>query len=339
MIDQPIRKRGAMRLLATAGILLALSLPAIAAGEFIVSAKEANDEKAVFATVESANVVPARARIGGTVASLDVRQGDAVKGGQVLATIADEKLTLQLNSLDAQIASLQAQVKQAQTDLDRIEPLVQGGVMARSRLDEARTGLNVAQNALASQVAQKSVLQQQLVEGKVLAPSDGRVLTVPLTKGSVVMAGDTLATVADGKLVLRLRVPERHARFLKAGDRIRVDGPAFGDENTHFGTISLVYPQIEDGRVVADAAVEGLNPYFVGERIRVWVSSGARETLVVPSSYVFTHFGVDYVYLAQADGSKIEAPVQRGRPMPTPEMTDGIEILSGLKPGDKLVQP
>ena len=43
------------------------------------TAGELGDEKAVFATVESANVVPARARIGGTVVQLAVRQGD--RGG------------------------------------------------------------------------------------------------------------------------------------------------------------------------------------------------------------------------------------------------------------------
>ena len=80
-------------------------------------------------------------------------------------------------------------------------------------------------------------------------------------------------------------MPERHARFLKAGDRVRVDGEALGANGAAFGTITLVYPQIENGRVVADAKVAGLGDYFVGERIRVWVFSGSRSTVVVPSSY------------------------------------------------------
>ena len=75
------------------------------------------DQKAVFATVESPNVVPARSRIGGTIASLAVRQGDTVTPGQVIAVVGDDKLLLQINSLDAQIAGLQSQLAQAQTDL------------------------------------------------------------------------------------------------------------------------------------------------------------------------------------------------------------------------------
>ena len=96
---------------------------ALAQETFTVAPKTVADEKAVFATVESANVVPARARIGGTVVELAVKEGDAVKQGQVVATIGDEKLALQMKSLDAQIAGLEAQLAQAQTDLTRAEDL------------------------------------------------------------------------------------------------------------------------------------------------------------------------------------------------------------------------
>ena len=50
------------------------------------------DEKAVFATVESISVVPARGRIGGIVVQLNVREGDSVTSGQAIAAIGDEKL-------------------------------------------------------------------------------------------------------------------------------------------------------------------------------------------------------------------------------------------------------
>ena len=48
---------------------------ALAEETFIVAPQTVADEKAVFATVESANIVPARARIGGTVVQLAVRRG------------------------------------------------------------------------------------------------------------------------------------------------------------------------------------------------------------------------------------------------------------------------
>ncbi len=318
------------------GVVAALACSAHAADSFTVAPVVISDEKAVFATVESARIVAARARIGGTVAELAVKDGDRVERGQVLATVGDEKLVLQLRSLDAQIAGLDAQVAQSQTDFARIEGLVERGTLPRTRFDEARTALNVAQNAYRSRVAERSVVQQQLSEGQVLVPTTGRVLKVPVTVGTVLLAGEPVATIAEGNFVLRLRVPERHARFLKAGDSIRLDGADIGQSGPRFGTMRLVYPQLEDGRVVADAAVEGLGDYFVGERIRVWISGGERSAFVIPARFIITRFGVDYVRVRQDERTVVDVPVQRGRDLPRPDMPDGLEILSGLTTGDRL---
>jgi RND family efflux transporter MFP subunit len=328
-----------MRIAAMILALLAFSAQrALAQETFTVEPKRVADEKAVFATVESANIVPARARIGGTVAELKVKDGDEVKQGQVLATVGDEKLVLQLKSLDAQIAGLEAQLAQAKTDLDRAQELFSKGTIPKARFDQAQTAFNVANNAHRARIAERSVVQQQLSEGRVLAPTDGRVLQVPVTAGTVILPGEPVARIAEKNFVLRLRVPERHARFLKSGDRVRVDSEELGANGAKFGTIKLVYPQIQDGRVVADANVKGLGDYFVGERIRVWVSAGKRESVIVPGKFIVTRFGIDYARVRQGKGV-IDVPVQRGRELPRPDMPDALEILSGLRAGDVLVRP
>jgi len=325
------------------GILVAAALAlttqaAFAQQTFTVAQKAVADEKAVFATVESASVVPARARIGGTVAALNVKEGDAVKQGQVIATVGDEKLALQMKSLDAQISALEAQVAQAQTDFTRAEDLFSRGTVPKTTLDQARTALNVASNMLKARTAERSVIQQQVTEGNVLAPASGRVLKVPLTVGTVILPGEAVASVAEQNFILRLRVPERHARFLKSGDSVRIAGEELGKSGAQFGTIKLVYPQIEDGRVIADAAVANLGDYFVGERIRVWVSAGERDSTIVPAAFIVTRFGIDYARLRKG-AETIEVPVQRGRDVPRPDMPDALEILSGLHDGDVLVHP
>jgi RND family efflux transporter MFP subunit len=319
-------------------ILAGLAGPA-AADTFSVAPATIGDPKAVFATVESANVVPARARIGGTLAELKVKHGDHVERGNVIATVGDDKLILQMKSLDAQIAGLEAQLAQTQLDLTRSEDLFGRGTIPRARLDEARTAHNVASNSHRARIAERSVIAQQLAEGSVLAPTSGRVLKVPVTPGSVVLAGEAVAVIAEQDFVLRLRVPERHARFLKVGDPIRVDGEELGAPGPLAGTIRLVYPQVEDGRVVADAAVDGLGDYFVARRVRVWLAAGERSAIVVPATYLTTRFGIDYVRVRLAGDKTTDVVVQRGRATPRPDLPDGLEILSGLKAGDILVQP
>lgn len=321
-------------------VAAALMLPAaLAAAETLtVVERSIADEKAVFATVESISVVPARSRIGGTVAQLNVREGDAVKRGQAIAVIGDQKLVLQLKSLDAQIEALQAQANQAQIDFTRTEGLVERGTVPRIKLDETRTALNIAENGLRARTAERAVVDQQLSEGQVLAPEDGRVLKRLIVIGSVVLQGDPVVMIAQQDFKLRLRIPERHARLLKAGDRIRVEGAELTEQSSKWGVIDLVYPQIEEGRVVADAKVEGLGEYFVGDRLRVWIAGDERPAFVIPSSYVKTRFGIDYVQLRQGDRA-VDVPVQRGRELPTPELPNGLEILSGIRAGDQLVQP
>jgi len=321
-------------------VLIGVALPAAPARAetLTVAARTVADEKAVFATVESISVVPARGRLGGTVVQLSVREGDRVRRGQAIAAIGDEKLVLQMKSLDAQIGALRAQSNQAQIDFTRTEGLVERGTLPRVKLDETRTALNVADNGLRAKTAERAVVNQQVTEGQVLAPDDGRVLKRLVTVGSVVLPGDAIATIAQQNFRLRLRVPERHAAFLKSGDRIRLDGAEVSSEASKWGVIDLVYPQIEDGRVIADASVEGLGEYFVGDRLRVWISGGARKVFVIPASYVTTRFGIDYVRIRQADRT-IETPVQRGRDLPSPELPNGLEILSGVRVGDQLVQP
>lgn len=322
-----------------AALLALMMRPALADESFAVAPTTIADEKAVFATVESANVVPARARIGGTVAQLSVKEGDRVSQGQVVAIVGDDKLVLQMKSLDAQISGLEAQLTQTQSDLARAEDLFSRGTIPKTRLDETRTAFNVATNAHRARIAERSVLEQQLAEGKVLAPAAGRVLKVPVTAGTVILPGEPVATIAEQNFVLRLRVPERHARFLKAGDPVRIDGEELGKGGAQFGTIKLVYPQIEDGRVVADAEVAGLGDYFVSERIRVWISGGERSGFLVPASFIVTRFGIDYARVRQDEKAAIDVPVQRGRELPRPDMPDALEILSGLRPGDVLVRP
>jgi len=326
-------------LLRLAGMLAMLAVPAHAQTTFTVALRPLADAKAVFATVESQNVVPARARIGGTIVDLSVRDGDEVTQGQTIALVGDEKLQLQLHSLDAQIVGLRAQLAQAQADFTRADALARTGAVSRQQLDQARTAVDVANSTLAARIAERGVVAQQVTEGAVLAPTTGRVLQVPFTKGTVVLPGDTVAQVAEGNFVLRLSLPEEHARYLHKGDKVRLDGADLGKSGPVFGTIVLLYPQVLDGRVLADAAVPGLGGYFVGLRIRVWISAGERMSYVVPRHFVLNRFGLSYVRRREPNGMTIDIPVQLGRDTPEPDMPDGVEVLSGLRAGDVLVAP
>ena len=312
-------------------VLLLAASPALA-DPLVVRETEIADRKAVIATVEPVHQLVARARIGGTIAALSIKEGDDVTASAVVAQVADAKLALQMQALDSRIASLKSQRDQAKTDFDRIADLARRGVSTQTQADQAKTNLEVAERNLAALKGDREVIAQQASEGAVLAPAAGRVLSVPVSVGRVVMPGETIATLAQDKYILRLQLPERHAKFLRAGDRVAVGARGLVDDAaaTREGRVRIVYPEIQGGRVIADVKVDGLGDYFVGERTLAWVSAGARRVIVVPAAFVFRRAGVNYV--KTADGSEIV--VQPGE-----RHGDGIEILAGLADGDALVAP
>jgi len=316
-------------------LLLLAASPALA-DPLVVREVEIADRKAVIATVEPVHQLVARARIGGAIAALSITEGDDVTAGALVAQVADAKLALQMQALDSRIASLKSQRDQAKTDYDRIADLARRGVSTQTQADQAKTNFEVAERNLTAMKGDREVIAQQSSEGAVLAPAAARVLTVPVSVGRVVMPGETIATLAEDKYILRLQLPERHARFLRAGDRVLIGARGLSDEDaaTREGRVRIVYPEIQGGRVVADVEVSGLGDYFVGERTRVYVDAGERKAVVIPAAYVYRRAAVNYVKLADGD----EVVVQPGE-VHDDNGAKTIEILSGLVDGDKVVTP
>jgi RND family efflux transporter MFP subunit len=281
--------------------------------------------KAVYGRVEARDRIPARARLGGTLVSLSVAEGDVVAQGDVLAEIVDEKLGFQLAALDAQGQALAAQLANAQAELTRGEELLAQGVTTAQRLDALRTQVDVVTGQIAALEAQRQVVAQQAAEGAVLAPVAGRVLDVPVAQGAVVMPGEAVAQIGGGGIFLRLAVPERHAANLSEGDAIQIESA----EGVAEGRLVKVYPLIENGRVVADVEVAGLSERFVDARVLVRLPVGERAALLVPEVALVTRGGVDFVAL-EAAGLRTVVPGERV----TVDGVAMVEVLTGLQAGD-----
>lgn len=303
------------------------------AGTFEVTPTSTTEWKSVYGRIEARDLVPARARIGGTVAELLVTEGDLVTQGQKIAVIRDDKLAFQVAAVDAQLAALAAQLARAEAELARGQALVDKGVVTAQRLDQLRTDVDVTRNQIAATEAQKSVIVQQEAEGDVLAPAAGRVLTTPVTRNGVVMAGEAVATVGGGGFFLRLAVPERHAGGLKEGASIRVT--TVGGEMS--GRLAKIYPQIENGRVIADVEVADLDTAFVDARVLVELPVGERKALLVPAAALTNRFGIDFVRVGTSAG-EVERAVVIGERIDR-DGTEMVEIMTGVSAGEQVVLP
>ena len=326
---------------AALAVAMAALLPASGtarAADFTVRSVEVPELKGVFGEVKSRTVVPARARIGGTVRSVTVSEGDSVREGDEIALVVDDKNALNLNAADAKLKELQSQLDNAKLELDRAQQLLARGAASQARLDTAKTLFDVATNEVPASDPDRAVILQRAREGAVLAPADGRVLTVPVTPGSVVLAGDEIARVASGPYSLRLSLPERHAASIREGGTVRIGERGISQDKAGSpatarpGRIVKVYPEISAGRVMADVEVDGLGSYFVNERTLVWVEIGRRSVLAVPAALIRTQHGIDYVTLATA-GGPLDVPVILGERFAGDD-GERVEILTGLKDGD-----
>ena len=316
--------------------LIALVVLAVSSGPSVADPlvlTSIQEWKAVYGQIEPRDRVPARARIGGTLVELAVAEGDTVAAGQPIASIVDPKMDFQIDALAAQRTSAAAQLENAKAELKRGEDLLKQGVTTIQRLDALKTQVDVLNGQIAALDAQTDVIRQTRSEGQVLSPSDGRVLDVPLSKGAVVMPGDSIAVVATGGTFLRLAVPERLGPGLREGDPIVIEGAGMTAE----GRLVKVYPLVEKGRVVADVEVGGLSDRLIDARVLVRLPVGSHDGLLVPAASVVTRGGLDFVTVAGKDG-----PVERTVVTGTRQTVDGVEmveVLSGLAVGDDVLPP
>ncbi len=313
---------------------MAAVVPSPPAGVLIVQEVLAPDYKVVAAVLTNRDIGDARARIGGTLQQVYVREGVEVRRGQLLAVVIDQRLSLEAQAGGASLAAAEAMAERARGDLQRAEVLFDRGFYSQARIDAVRAEARSAEAQARAARAQANAAGAVANQGRVYAPADGRVTRLPIPQGAVVLPGDVVVAISTGARVLRIELPEGEASLLREGQDIRI----LGDENGPIRTarVRQVYPAIDNGMVTADLDATNLEGEFIGARVRVLAPAGERMAFVIPARYIVTRYGVDYVRLWR-DGTAIEVPIQRGGRTPLDNMEDGVEILSGLRVGDRIV--
>ncbi|MDE4191726.1 HlyD family secretion protein [Phaeobacter gallaeciensis] len=193
-------------------------------------------------------------RIAGRVATVEVKEGDLVETGQLVATIETRELEAQLSRAQAEYASVESQVAAAEAaiaqaearllladqELERTRELVSRGVATAETLDVrlsdhkvAEANLTVAEASLLSQ--QRAVdaarfaieeVQSYLDDARLTAPTLGRVLYRLTEPGEVIGAGGRVLTMVDlTDVYLEFFLPATEAHLLSIGSeaRIRLD--------------------------------------------------------------------------------------------------------------------
>ncbi|HEX6749151.1 MAG TPA: efflux RND transporter periplasmic adaptor subunit [Longimicrobium sp.] len=190
------------------------------------------------------------AQVAGRVASLPVRENDAVGGGQLLTGIDAAEYGLAVEEAQANLRQAQAAYREA-TLLD--EEIRDPAVRAeRAAFARSKTGLDAAEVRLRK-------AQLDLSRTRIGAPFAGRVASLKVVPGQWVRAGDELMTVVSlDPIRVEVQVLESEVGFLAPGRKARVSFAAFPEPFT--GTVETINPVVESGTRTARVTVVVPNP-------------------------------------------------------------------------------
>lgn len=174
-------------------------------------------------------------------------------------------------------------------------------------------------------------LQRQVDDLSVKSPVDGQVGQLFIAERATVAKDAQLLSVIDlSALQVEMQVPESFARDLGIG----MAGEISGNGHTWKGLVSAISPEVVNGQVAARLRFEGETPKQLrqNQRLSVRVLLDKRDNvLTVQRGSFVDESGGSYAYLAR-DGIAKKTPIRVGA-----SSIDKVEILDGLKEGDRIV--
>ena len=296
--------------------------------------------------VEAVRQTVVAAQVAGAVVALDVKVGDAVKSGQVLARIDARAADQTTAASDAQVMAARASLDMATKDLERQKQLFQKNYISQGALERAESQFKSTQAQVAAQLAQAGATRTQSGFFVVKAPYAGIVAEVPIALGDMALPGRPLVTLYDPtSLRVTVSVPQSAALGLQKDAVLRIELPGLpaGREwmtPLHTTVLPTVDPathtvqlRLELAPQAPGTAVDVATLLSPGLFARIWLPGAARGSLRlnVPARSVVRHAEMTGLYVVGADGRPVLRQVRLGS-----MQGDSVEILSGVSAGERV---
>ncbi|PKM13479.1 MAG: efflux RND transporter periplasmic adaptor subunit [Gammaproteobacteria bacterium HGW-Gammaproteobacteria-5] len=315
--------------------------------------------------VDSQSLAQVGSEITGVVAVRHVREGDAVKAGDLLLELRDDEQRARLREAEAALRQLidssrpQAQatlreaqnnLEQADRELQRRETLFERKLLASEALEQARRATLTARvvrdraryaaAAVGEGGSEEQVLRQRLeaaranlAKARIHAQVDGIVQTREVEPGDLVQPGRTLLTIArSGSSEILLPLDEKNLAPIELGQAARIIADAYPDRVLP-ARVSFIAPGVDTARGTIDVHLDLLEPAdFLrqGMTVSVNIETGRREqALVLPNDALRARDGTRAQVLRVNDGVVERVGVRLGM-----LGTALSEVSEGLAAGD-----
>jgi RND family efflux transporter MFP subunit len=276
-----------------------------------------------------------RAQLAGSLQQVNVRVGESVKQGQVLARIRAVAEREQASSAQAAVRTAETQLEAARRDAERTETLVKAGALAQRDLEQARTTVASAEAAVAEAKARLAAAREQLQEAVVRAPISGRIGTAAVQTGDVVQIGAELFSILDlHSLELKAFVTSDRLGSIRPGTPVMFNVQGYQDRQFR-GVIQRVDPSAdpETRQVEIYASIPNTTGILVAGLYATGRVATGVEAIVVPAEAVQSRGDSSYV-LKVHEGQVIRQDVSVGE---RDDRTGKLQIVSGLQPGETVL--
>jgi len=298
--------------------------------------------------VEAVQSVQLRPRVSGYIESVNYREGEEVKKGQVLFTIDDRSYRAALEQAKAELARARSQASLARSESGRSEKLIGSQAISREVWEQRRSAASQAQADVLAAEAAVDMAQLNLDFTRVTAPIDGQASRAMITAGNLVTAGDSASVlttlVSQQSMYVYFDVDENTFLHYQAMARqgqqrhaLPVEIALVGEQGyPHQGKVDFLDNQLtaSTGTIRMRALLDNQQRQFTpGLFARVRLPGSAQfEAVLIDDKAVLTDQDRKYVYVVDSEGKAQRRDIEPGA------MVDGLRIVkSGLKSGDRVI--
>lgn len=267
------------------------------------------------ATIAPLNQVVVRPQISGQIEQLYFEEGQALKAGQLMATLDSRSLRADLASSEAELARIQSQLEVAQAEQRRYQSLLSSQAVSQQEVAQLAGQTKQLQAQLNAAKANRQAQQVRLSLSRIVAPIDGRVGLRQVSVGAQVSSSDSngIATLTQTQPIsVQFGVPEQ---LLALGDLqgkpIEVRS-IVGDQLLAQTAISRQDSQVDvsTGSVAVRATLPNQDGRFwSGQSVRVRMAEQSlRQVVTVPTRAIQQGLKQSFVYVVQ-DGVAKMTPI------------------------------
>ncbi len=271
----------------------------------------------ISGTVRAVNSAVVKARVAGEVQALVVREGDAVKAGQVVARIEPTEFRARQRQAQDQADAAKAQVAIAQRQLDNNQALVKQGFISNTALDTSQANLAGAQATYQAAQAAVDIATKSVNDSVLVAPMAGLVAQRLVQPGERVGVDARIIEIVDlRQLELEATLSASDALDVRVGQSavLQLDTDSTRTARTLTAKVARINPTVQAGSrsvvvYLALPATEGLRQ---GTFLQGVLGTGEATALAVPVTAVRTDKPAPYVQVVQ-NNQVAHLPVTTGQ--------------------------